>query len=291
MSPLEHRAYLLHLTHYDPRHVLEKDVEIPFSMETVRKVIDVVVASGFNTLFVGVSDGIVYKSHPEFKRHYSQPGESLVEICEYARRQGLEVSAKLNFSQSEINCHNHWMRGPEEEWHTHFDDAYYWQTASECIDEVIELCSPERYFHVGMDEDHNRSYSQYVSALRRLDKMVRDRGLRPISWSDSALDYPSGDIYVEKSKLAEKEIDPSLIRWMWNYWAVPREAAESIIENGHELWCAPGNRDADQIVAFRDLTKEVGGKGIVMTNWNIANKPNEDELLLRLKETGPLFNQ
>mgnify|MGYP006288800273 CR=1 FL=1 len=291
MRPLQNRAYLLHLTHYDPRHVAVKENEVSFSIATAKRIVNAIAEAGFNLLIVGVSDGIVYASHPEFKRHYSQPREQLHELAEHARSRGLEVAPKLNFSESEINCHNHWMRAPGEQWHTHFDDDYYWKTAFECVDEVIELCGPGQYFHVGMDEDHNRAYSQFVSALRTLDSGLRERGLQSLSWSDSGLDYASGQVYVEKSEKAEQEIQTGLVRLLWNYWAVPEAAARSIREKGQRLWCAPGRDNREQIIRFRDLTKELGGEGIVMTNWNIANPANEGNLLRCIREMGPVLNE
>lgn len=291
MAPLDTRAYLLHLTHYDPPHVAAKPAEVPFSPETARRVVDAAAEAGFNLLLVGVSDAIVYESHPEFRRHYSRPRERLRELAEYARGRGLEVAPKLNFSQSEINCHNHWMRAPGEKWHTHFDDEYYWRTAFECIDEVIELCAPERFVHVGMDEDHNRSYTQFVEATRRLDEGVRARGLTTLTWSDSGLGYASGQIHAEKSQRAEAEADDRIVRILWNYSAVPEDAARAIVACGKRLWCAPGRRDPAQIAGFRDLAKELGGDGIVMTNWQIASPPNEDDLVESIRRAGPAFNE
>jgi hypothetical protein len=291
MSQLEHRAYLLHLTHYSPPHVAAKATETPFALATAKRMVDAVADAGFNLLLIGVSDGIVYASHPEFRRHYSQPRKQLQELAAHARQRGLAVAPKLNFSESEINCHNHWMRAPGEEWHTHFDDDYYWKTAFECIDEVIELCRPEAFFHVGMDEDHNRSYSQYVEAVRRLDAGIRTRGLTSLSWSDSGLDYPSGQIYVEKSLAAEDQLPTALVRVLWNYWAVPEAAARSILAHGNRLWCAPGHKDAAQTRAFRDLTKELGGDGIVMTHWIIATAANEETLITAIRENGKNFTQ
>ena len=158
-SSLKVRGYLLHLTHYDPQWFRLKLREKPFELDLAMELVDAISATGFNTLVVGVSDGVVYQSHPEFQRRYSVPMEQLRQLCEHARARGLAIIPKINFSRSEINCHNHWMRAPQEAWHTHFDDAHYWKTAFEVIDELREICQPAQFFHVGMDEDHDRSYT------------------------------------------------------------------------------------------------------------------------------------
>jgi hypothetical protein len=289
-SVLEHRGYLLHLTHYDPPHVAGKAREAGWEPAVARRVVDAAAEAGFNLLLVGVSDGIEYASHPELKRHYSRPGEELRALADYARERGLEVGAKLNLSESEINCHSHWMRAPGEAWYDHFDDDYYWRTAFECIDEVIGLCRPERFFHVGMDEDHNRSCRQFVAAVRRLDAGVQERGLTTLTWSDSGIDYASGDVYVEKSERAEADPELDVVRVLWHYRLVPEAAARRIREEGKRLWCAPGWRDLAQAGRFRDLTKELGGEGILMTNWQVANGENEADLLGRIREAGAVFN-
>ena len=170
------RGYLLHLTHYDPQWVLKKNSERPFDLGLAMEIADELAGAGFNALLVGVSDGVRYKSHPEFRRKYSVPMKQLETLCKHARSLGLEIIPKLNFSRSAINRHNDWMLAPKENWYVHFDDDYYWKTGFEAIDEVIAACRPKRFFHVGMDEDHDRSYTQYVDAILRLRAGLKKRG-------------------------------------------------------------------------------------------------------------------
>ena len=111
-NPLEIRGYLIHLTHYDPRWVLRKNEEEPFRLKVGREIVDSLADIGFNMLLIGVSDGVEYKSHPELKRRYSLAMEQLEEFAAYARDKGLEIVPKLNFSRSEVNCHDCWNRKP-----------------------------------------------------------------------------------------------------------------------------------------------------------------------------------
>jgi hypothetical protein len=139
-----------------------------------------------------------------------------------------------------------------------------------------------------MDEDHDRSYTQYVAAMRTLRAGLRTRGLRTVCWSDSALDYPSGQVYREKSERAEEELPHDTVRLLWNYWAVPRREMRRISGLGHELWGAPG-KDVKHLRSFRDALLAAGGTGMVMTRWIACRRPNRAELLGMIRTLGPVY--
>jgi hypothetical protein len=286
---LKVRGYLLHLTHYDPVWVLEKKHERHFDLPVALRLVDALAEGGFNTLLVGVSDGVIFGSHPELRRRYSVPIEQLATLCAHARERGLDVVPKLNFSKSEVNCHDHWSRAPGEAWHTHFDDDAYFQRGFDVIDELIAACQPARYFHVGMDEDHERAHAQYIAAIRRLRAGLKQRKLRTVCWTDSALDYASGQVYREKCAAAERVLPHDTVRLLWNYWAVPKRELQTIGKQGFELWGAPG-RKPEQINAFRKALLAAGGTGMVMTRWIACQKKNQAELLDMIRTLGPLYS-
>jgi hypothetical protein len=288
-EPLAYRGYLLHLTHYDPVWWENKAKEEPFDAKVATEVLDALKDQGFNLLMIGVSDGVRYRSHPELRRHYSQPMSVLRKLAEAARKRGMKVIPKLNFSRSEINRHNQWMRRPGQTWHEQFDDQAFWKLGFDAIDEVIEACSPDGFFHVGMDEDHDRSHRQYTDAILTLRKGLMERGLRTICWSDSAIDYASGQVYREKSVAAERELPADVVRLLWNYWAVPKKEMKAIRRRGLELWGAPGARTQEQAQQFRDATLACGGTGLVMTHWKACIPANRKELIERITTFGPLY--
>ena len=282
------RGYLLHLTHYDPVWVARKSQEQPFELDLALQIVDTLAARGFNTLLVGVSDGVVFASHPELRRPYSQPIAQLAQLCAHARQKGLEIIPKLNFSKSEVNCHDHWSRAPGEPWHTHFDDDVYFQRGFDVIDEIIAACKPARYFHVGMDEDHERSHAQYVRAILRLREGLAARHLRTVCWSDSAIDYSSGDVYREKTAFAETQLPTDCVRLLWNYWNVPAGVMQTIRHAGYELWGAPGGK-LEQATAFRDALLAAGGTGLVMTHWIACRHENQAALLARITDLAGVY--
>jgi hypothetical protein len=277
------RGYLLHITHYDPVWIKNKDKEKPFDLELGLEIVDAVAEAGMNLLMIDVKDGVVYTSHPELKRHYSQPISILTKLRERAKARGLEMAVKLNFSQSAVHQHNHWFR-PHNDL---FDNDEYWQKGFEVIDELIAMLKPRRFFHVGMDEDHSRSYSQYVRAIERLRTGLMQRELRTVIWNDSACHWPHADIHREKSLYAEERIPHDIIEVLWDYGSWDESALKRIADCKFDLWGAPGT-DPQQVTTMRNNLLACGGTGILLTRWIPCIPENRESLLDHVRKLGPL---
>jgi len=276
------RGYLLHLTHYDPRWVRQKAREKPFDLNVAFDVVGAMAEAGLNMLIVDCADGVKYKSHPELARRYTVPMRQLKRLVERANKLGIEVMPKLNFAQSHYHQHNHWFR--PHFWL--FDNDEYWERAFRLIDELIEACRPPRFFHIGMDEDHNRSHRQYAAAICRLAEGLRDRGLRAVMWKD-AQTYPGGEVHKEKSRAAEGKIPRDVVQLIWNYHTVLTGEVRRLCRKGFELWGAPGH-DPEQVQAWRDALIRYGGKGIVLTNWIPCRPGNRSKMLKLIRTCGPV---
>ncbi len=276
-------GYLLHLTHYDPGWNKRKDVETPFEPEVGRAVVDALAAVGFNMLILGCSDGLVCESHPELARHYSIPKKEVIDFLEYARSRGLEVAPKQNFSQSAHHRHNHWFR-PHNEL---FDSEEYWKLGFEVIDELIEMFRP-RIFHVGMDEDHDRSYTQYAAAINTLHDGLAKRGLRTMIWNDTAWHGPRAQIHREKSLYAESRIPKDIIQVYWDYWELHPEDLKRLVSQGFETWIAPG-ADPATAADWRREVVGVGRGGLLLTHWTPCVAANRDALLKKIETVGPVL--
>lgn len=283
------RGYLIHLTHYDPRWCKRKSREKPPDLDLALEIVEALAAEEFNLLVVDCADAVRYRSHPEFTRRYTVPMKHLEALASAARERGLELAPKLNFSRGEINRHNHWMRAPGETWYQHFDDEVYWRTAFEVIAELIAACRPRRFFHIGMDEDHDRSYTQYSAAIRTLRAGLRERKLRTLVWNDSGIEYASGLIHAEKSLAAEEAIPRDVVQVLWRYDGLPATAIKRVRKQGFELWGAPGWRHPAQTTAFRDAVLRAGGKGLLMTTWMPCRGPNRRTLLRAMGQMGPIY--
>ncbi|MHB9131390.1 MAG: hypothetical protein ACYDBB_09910 [Armatimonadota bacterium] len=278
------RGYLIHMTHYDPVWVERKAQEKPFDLEVGLEIVETLADIGFNMLIVACSDGVQYAGHPELARHYTVPMSDLETLVTRARACGLEIVPKLNFSQSAVHQHNHWFR-PH---HDLFDTDEYWQKGFEVIDEIIGVCKPERFFHIGMDEDHQRSYSQYAKAICTLHDGLAQRGLRTIIWNDSECDWPAADIHKEKSLFAEERIPTDVVELLWNYWDIRSQALPRLRDRGFEVWLAPGG-DAEHAKGWRQALLERDGAGMVVTHWTPCIQENRQQLLDRITTLGPII--
>jgi hypothetical protein len=199
-----------------------------------------------------------------------------------ARKHGIEVVPKLNFAQSELHQHNHWFR-PH---HRLFDSAAYWQLAFELVDELIGVCEPERFFHIGMDEDHDRSHAQYREAILTLHAGLKERGLRTVMWKDEQT-YAAADVHKEKSRAAEKVIPRDIVQVVWHYRTVLTDVLRRLTRKGFEVWGAPG-RDPEQVAAWRDALIRYGATGMLLTNWAPCRPGNRRRLLSTVRDLGPI---
>lgn len=277
------RGFLIHITHYDPRWYSEKDKETPFDLALGLEVVDTMAQVGLNMLVIDCADGLKYTSHPELARHYSVPMNTLAQLTQRAEQHDIEVVPKLNFSQSGLHRHNHWFR-PHNDL---FDNETYWEHAFHIIDEIISVARPPHFFHIGMDEDHWRSYEQYTAAINTLHARLRKRHLRPIIWNDSACYWPQAAIHRDKSLAAEKAIPKDIVQVLWDYSDVKTENIRRIRDAGFELWGAPG-ADTAQVIKLRKALLQYGGTGILLTRWIPCVQANREVLLNHVKTLGPL---
>ena len=275
------RGFLLHITHYDPKWLKGKDTERPFDLDLGLELIDTMAEVGLNLLVIDCADGVAYASHPELTRDYTVPMSRLEALVRRAAEHDIEVVPKLNFSQSRYHWHNGWFRPHDRP----FDTEEYWRLAFEVIDELIEVCQPPRFFHVGMDEDHSRAYSQYIEAIKMLRRGLAERNLRPVIWNDSSL---GGDylVHAEKSLAAEKAIPKDVVQVIWNYQRPQSENILRLVREGFDVWGGPG-RTPELVETWRKDIIRLGGKGLLLTNWIHCGPENRAELVGFLRTLGP----
>jgi LysM repeat protein len=281
------RAFLIHVTHYDPVWQKRKAREKPFDLKVAREVVDAMAEADMNLLVIDLADGVKYRSHPELKRHYSVPMGQLKRLVEHARKRGIEVVPKLNFAQSATQYHDQWLRP----YNRRFNSGDYWKVAFELIDEVIGVCKPERFFHVGMDEDMDRSHRQYAEAVRTLAEGLKARGLRAVMWKDIPITCPGiWEAPGEKSRAAERTTPRDVVQVPWGY----REANPSLVRHlrrkGFEVWGATGGKP-DLVRQWRDAVLRYGGTGIMLTFWRPCRPGNRKGMLDLIRTCGPLCKE
>lgn len=276
------RGFLMHITHYDPAWCKVKSREKPFDIDLGLEIVDTMSEAGLNLLVIDCADGVRYKSHPELARKYTVPMTHLEKLVNRAQEKGIEVVPKLNFSQSKHHRHNDWFRP----YNKLFDNDEYWKIAFEIIDEVIQTCHPPRYFHIGMDEDHDRAYSQYIEAILKLQSGLKERGLRTIIWNDSS----HGEralVHAEKSLAAERRIPKDIVQILWDYRNVQPKIIHHLVQEKFEVWGAPGP-NAQQVLKWREAILDYGGKGLLLTMWISCSSSNRSKLLQFIQTSGPI---
>jgi len=209
--------------------------------------------------------------------------DHLEQLVKRAQEQGIEVVPKLNFSQSGTHHHNDWFRP----YNDLFDNDEYWRIAFELIDELVQTCHPRRFFHVGMDEDHDRAYSQYIAAILRLHSGLEERGLRTIIWNDSPHGGPAL-VHAEKSLAAEKKIPHDVVQVVWDYERVQPDIVRRLVQKGFEVWAAPGQA-AELVSQWRQAILRYGGQGLLMTAWIPCQRSNRARLLRLIRTIGPMY--
>ncbi len=170
-----------------------------------------------------------------------------------------------------------------------FDDEAYWEKGFELIDELIGVCRPKRYFHVGMDEDHDRSYTQYAEAIKTLRAGLRKRKLKTVIWNDTAIEYAPGMAHAEKSLAAEQAIPKDVVQIVWRYDAVPAAAIRRVARREFEVWGAPGQHPPAMVAEFRKAVLGVGGKGLLMTTWRPVRRSTRKDFLAGVRRMGPVY--
>ncbi|MHC4719068.1 MAG: twin-arginine translocation signal domain-containing protein [Planctomycetota bacterium] len=277
---LEVRGLLIHVTHYDPNWNTRKDSEEPFSIEAGLEVVETMAEHNFNTLIVDIEDGVEYKSHPELKRHYSVAMKELELLAKSARAKEIDFVPKCNFSKSGRNHHDMWMRPHWDgiNWIKNMDE--YWEVAGDVIDELVCVCKPQKYFHIGMDEDHYRAVSQYVEAIKILHGKIARHNLRCVMWNDTCYENRNvvAQVYADKCRAAEPRLPRDIVQLLWDYDLVHKGIVKRLTDMGFEVWVAPG-RDKKQIAQWKETLLAEGGSGLVMTNWIKCSKTNKDKLI------------
>lgn len=290
---LKVRGFLLHLSHYDPLWTKENWRErFPFDLSLGLDLVDEMANLGFNTLIVDCEDAVPFKSHPELSRNYTMEPAEFKALVNHAKAKNIAIIPKLNFSQSSFYCHNDWMR-PHNKWDDErdmFDSEEYWKIAFELIDDIAGICKPG-YFHIGMDEDTDRSHRLFASAINTLSSGLAVRNIRTVIWRDSRADL-RGEVFTEKHKSAEDKISKDIIPMIWKYDRPGNpQVAKHITNKGFELWGATGEMATPEIVsAWKELLIENGGTGLILTKWMPCNETNRQPLLQFLKRLAPKVN-
>jgi len=288
---VEFRAYLMHLTHYDARWVAKRWSSQPFDMNVARQLVPLLADCRINNIIVDIGDAVRYRSHPELTRKSSAPMSDFAELVKLAKSFDIDVIPKLNFAQSrDTDFHNHWFRPYDA-----LDDTDdYFRIAFDLIDELIDIVKP-RYFHIGMDEDHDRPADKYVRCVKLLNRGLKARGLRTIQWIDLDKAWARGP--WRRSALKSREAldklpkDVILTHWVYDQFK-PLRWVKRHVDDGRTVLGGTLHRSVLQGEVMRAFTREVVARnalGMVATIWLPLRKSNLNDLTHVARLSGRVF--
>ena len=269
------RAHLIHLTHYDSRWRDLRWCARPFDMDVARRVVAELGKLRYNYVVIDVGDAVRFRSNPKLARSWSAPMRRYVEIVRLARSLGMGVIPKFNFAKSprgkwRSNDHNGWFR-PYDRLR---DDEEYFGRAFGLIDELISADKPA-YFHIGMDEDFERTLPQYVRCIKILRRGLTARGIKTMRWVDLEKRWQPRRDQIKHEKAIEL-LPKDIVNVVWGYVEhEPFRWVGRLRKKGYNVMGGSGGNgargiQAERLLAVRALTREVvkhDATGMLSTAW------------------------
>ncbi|MCK5849882.1 MAG: hypothetical protein KAH23_03125 [Kiritimatiellae bacterium] len=244
-----------------------------------------------NTILFDIKDSVRYRSLPKLRMQYSVPMRELRELAALARRLGLTVVPKLNFSRSNRFRHSHWI-WPEQR---KPDTRETWRQAFSAIDEVIAATKSE-FFHVGMDEDDTRSPDEYMKALLKLSSGLKTRGQRMVMWADCGHNWRESEQW--KVAPAIDALPRNVILMLWSYNHALDKWVQHYKRKGFDVVGASGalirlnqGSDLSNIKAWDACVRKHKAAGHIMTTWSKCSKVNRKILLGGIRRSGAVMSK
>lgn len=274
---------------------------------------------GINTLIMEWEDTFPYENHLSISGRYCYSRNDIIEFNRYCNELGIDViPLKQTFGHVEyILRHSRYanLRESSKDYSQVCPlEAGSTELFSELIDEVLST-STSKYFHIGCDETRllgvcnkckpfvakHGSSKLFVDYVRKMCKLVIDKGKIPVLWADIILKYP---------EFAD-ELPKEAIFIDWNYGVSPRNENEiKKLQNlGFEFWGAASLRSAPDNLYITEWEKHFKNqqfyipyakknsfKGMIMTSWSTSGMysyiwdypPNEVIHLEEIRNVYPL---
>lgn len=150
-------------------------------------------------------------------------------------------------------------------------------------EELIELCGPGDYFHIGCDEarsyatcdkcspnDGPKMLAQYLNGL---SKELKEQGRRAIMWGDALLDksvwkapnIATGDSIPKALPLLDRDI--IIADWQYSIEENDVPTAKFFVEQGFETLLSPWDR-GENMQGLAEGAKKLHTLGVLATTWD-----------------------
>lgn len=156
--------------------------------------------------------------------------------------------------------------------------------------ELIELCGPGRYFHLGCDEAYSFATCPLCSRkngnelllnyLNGLAEELKEQGRIPIIWGDALLDHDAWDSpYIATSRSDQRtheildKLDKSIIinDWQYNIYDGECKTFEHFKEKGFQVLVSPWLK-TDNMKALTNTAINKGLHGVLLTTWHALHE-------------------
>jgi hypothetical protein len=117
---------------------------------------------------------------------------------------------------------------------------------------------------------------------------LKERGLRPIIWNDTARGG-SKPWHARKCLAAEKKIPKDVVQVVWDYQHVRPAVLRRIVDEGFDVWVAPSQKPL-QVLRWKKALLKYGGKGMVMTTWMPCRPRNRTAMVTPIQTVGPIYS-
>ncbi len=214
------------------------------TVETVKKLVDIMSKMGYNTLMLYTEDTYEIKERPYFgylRGRYSK--EEIKEIDSYCREHNIELipciqtlahlSSMLRWKEFEdiTDCNDIMLVG-EEKTYELIDDML--RTVSETFSTDV--------VHIGMDEAWMLGMGKYIKKngytepkrimkehLDRVAKIAEKYGLNPLIWSDM--------LFQVDENIANEILPPNVTPVYWDYYSIDKAHFDEKIEEHKKFNC------------------------------------------------------
>jgi len=232
----------------------------------IENFIDILKGFGYNTLLLYMEDTYTIESHPYFgymRGRYTQ--FELKEIDEYCVKKGIEVIPciqTLGHLGTIFNWQEH-RKYRDTNDILLVDDKGVYGLISDMLD-AVKKCFSSNVVHIGMDESHHLGRGRYLDKhgyenpetlfkrhLNKVLSMVKEKGLKPLIWSDMPFRvanngeyYPKGEIKTAEVVNDEYKDDLGFVYWDYEHFDKKHYnkmilAHENLCEK-RNLWFAGG---------------------------------------------------
>ena len=164
--------------------------ELTFDENLWNEIVEETVKSGQNSLFIALGDGVIVNSHPEIAIPGAWTRQRLRKEIKRLKTMGITLMPKMNFSA----MHDNWLGM----YSRMIGTPTYYHVCRDLILEVCDIFRDAPFFHIGMDEEQPKSIHSFekYGVVRQNElfwndvnfflECVREGGLTPVMWSDSA---------------------------------------------------------------------------------------------------------